>query len=199
MAVVRREPEIEDIVERIRTKMKPWGITVSYLAEKLGVSRQYAWQSVHYRTVLSRAKALEIERTVDTIIHDRAHIPTFGDRLRAARISAGLTLKEVAAMIGYTWVGVERWEKNHCVPKPSVLWHLCNLYCVGEEWFTIAPDGTAKGKAFRLEHQMGIRGELAAMYLSSEAERPRTQKLSFLTPMSFPDRQRRSAKTLSPR
>ena len=38
-------------------------------------------------------------------------------------------------MIGYTWVGVERWEKNLCRPKPGVLWHLCSLYCVGEEWF----------------------------------------------------------------
>jgi hypothetical protein len=31
-------------------------------------------------------------------------------------------------------VGVERWEKNICRPKPSVLWHLLTLYGVAEEW-----------------------------------------------------------------
>ena len=45
-----------------------------------------------------------------------------------------MTLKEVARAIGYTWVGVERWEKNICRPKPSVLWHLLTLYGVAGEW-----------------------------------------------------------------
>jgi len=164
---MRRVPEVDEVVQRIQKKMKPWGITLSYLAQRLGVSRQYAWQIVHYRTILSRAKALEIEKAVDSIIDERAHVRTFGDRLRAARISAGYTLKEVASMIGYTWVGVERWEKNQCVPKPGVLWHLCNLYCVGEDWFRECfPLGAGKGNGpFRAEHRMGIRGELAAMYL----------------------------------
>jgi len=164
---MRRVPEIDEIVQRIRKKMKPWGITVSYLAQSIGVSRQYAWQIIHYRTMLSRSRALEIEESVDRIIDERAHVRTFGDRLRAARISAGYTLKEVASMIGYTWVGVERWEKNQCVPKPGVLWHLCNLYCVGEDWFKecFPAEGRSAGGEFRYEHRMGIRGELAAMYL----------------------------------
>jgi transcriptional regulator with XRE-family HTH domain len=132
---MRRVPEVDEVVQRIVKKMKPWGLTLSFLAQNLGVSRQYVWQIVHYRTILSRTKVLEIEKAVDRIIENRAHVRTFGDRLRAARISAGYTLKEVGSMIGYTWVGVERWEKNQCVPKPGVLWHLCNLYCVGEEWF----------------------------------------------------------------
>jgi len=167
-----RVPEVDEVVQRIQKKMKPWGITLSYLAQHLGVSRQYAWQIVHYRTILSRAKALEIERAVDSIIDERAHVRTFGDRLRAARISAGYTLKEVGSMIGYTWVGVERWEKNQCVPKPGVLWHLCNLYCVGEDWFRECfPQGGAQGP-FRLDHRMGIRGELAAMYLTAAGRRP---------------------------
>jgi transcriptional regulator with XRE-family HTH domain len=148
--------------------MKPWGITVSFLAEQLGVSRQYAWQFVHYRTLVSRQKALAIEKIVDRIIEEQTHVRTFGDRLRAARISAGLTLKEVAAMIGYTWVGVERWEKNQCLPKPGVLWHLCNLYCVGEEWFkeSFPAKGETRPSSFRYERSMGVRGELAAMYLA---------------------------------
>ncbi|HMK38692.1 MAG TPA: hypothetical protein VK569_05075, partial [Bacteroidota bacterium] len=92
---MRRIPEVDEVVQRIVRKMKPWGITLSYLAQNLGVSRQYAWQIIHYKTILSRAKALEIEKAVDRIIEERAHVRTFGDRLRAARISAGYTLKEV--------------------------------------------------------------------------------------------------------
>jgi transcriptional regulator with XRE-family HTH domain len=197
---MRRVPEVDEVVQRIVKKMKPWGITLSYLAQNLGVSRQYAWQIIHYRTILSRAKALEIEKAVDTIIEERAHVRTFGDRLRAARISAGYTLKEVGSMIGYTWVGVERWEKNQCVPKPGVLWHLCNLYCVGEDWFKecFPQDGTAAKGGFRYEHSMGIRGELAAMYIapvhSAAARRalnhPRTGIVSFPVP------QRRRSKQL---
>lgn len=134
MGSPRKAAEVEEIVARIRKKMKPWGITVSYLAEQLAVSRQYAWQIVHYRTFLSGKRAREIESAIDRIIAQRTHITTFGRRLRAARISAGYTLKEVAGMIGYSWVGVERWEKDLCLPKPGVLWHLANLYGAGAEW-----------------------------------------------------------------
>jgi len=194
MAVMRRVSEVDDVVQRIRKKMKPWGITLSYLAGELGVSRQYAWQIVHYRTILSVQKAIEIESTVDRIIKERAHVRTFGDRLRAARISAGFTLKQVAGMIGYTWVGVERWEKNLCRPKPGVIWHLCNLYCVGEDWFkeSVREKDANRGGSFHYEHSMGVRGELAAMYLApthpSGGARPSSAPL--ISPMSFPDRQR---------
>lgn len=197
---MRRVPEVDEVVQRIVKKMKPWGITLSYLAQNLGVSRQYAWQIIHYRTILSRAKALEIEKAVDRIIEERAHVRTFGDRLRAARISAGFTLKEVGSMIGYTWVGVERWEKNQCVPKPGVLWHLCNLYCVGEDWFKecFPQDGTAVKGGFRYDHRMGIRGELAAMYFAP-ANNPAGHR-ALNRPMtgivSFPVPQRRRSKQL---
>jgi transcriptional regulator with XRE-family HTH domain len=126
--------EAEESVGRIRTKMKQWGITATFLAAQLGVSRQYAWQIIHYRTFLSVERAREIEHAVDAIIAQQKHVRTVGDRLRAARVSAGLTLKEVARAIGYTWVGVERWEKNVCRPKPSVLWHLLTLYGVAGTW-----------------------------------------------------------------
>ena len=198
--VMRRVPEVDEVVQRIVKKMKPWGITLSYLAQNLGVSRQYAWQIIHYRTTLSRDKALDIEKSVDRIIEDRAHVRTFGDRLRAARISAGFTLKEVGSMIGYTWVGVERWEKNQCVPKPGVLWHLCNLYCVGEEWFKecFPPEGTVLDRGFHYEHSMGIRGELAAMYLApaSGAAGHRVTSQPRLDALSFPVPQRRRAKQI---
>ncbi len=130
MSPLKREREVERIVDRIRQKMQPWGITIRFLSSRLGVSRQYAWQIVHYRTFLSVRRAVEVERVVDSIIAGEAHIATFGQRLRAARVSAGLTLKEVAGMIGYSWVGVERWEKDLCLPKPGVLWQLIIIYLV---------------------------------------------------------------------
>jgi transcriptional regulator with XRE-family HTH domain len=133
MGSPRKVAEVEEIVARIRNKMKPWGITVSYLAEQLAVSRQYAWQIVNYQTFLSDHRAREIESVIDGIIAHRRHINTFGRRLRAARISAGYTLKEVAVLIGYSWVGVERWEKDLCLPKPGVLWHLASLYGAGAD------------------------------------------------------------------
>ena len=128
MSRFKRLPDVQIIVDRIRKNLRRWGIGVSFLARHLHVTRQYAWQIVHYRTPLSIDRAMEIERAVDAIIGQRLHLRTFGDRLRAARIAAGLTLREVAEMIGYTWVGVERWEKNVCRPKPGVLWHLCSVY-----------------------------------------------------------------------
>jgi hypothetical protein len=123
-----RSAEVEQIVAHVRGRMKQWGVTVSFLANQLDVSRQYAWQATHYRTFLSLDRAREIERAVDMIIAQRRHMQSFGERLRAARLAAGLTLKEAAAMIGYSWVGVERWERNVCLPKPGVLWHLLSIY-----------------------------------------------------------------------
>jgi transcriptional regulator with XRE-family HTH domain len=113
---------------RVREDMKRWGITVSFLAAQLGVSRQYAWQAVHYRSPISLERAREIAGTVDRIITGRSHMRSFGEQLRAARIASGLTLKQVAGLIGYSWVGVERWEKDICRPKPGVLWHLFTVY-----------------------------------------------------------------------
>ena len=132
--VATRDAQVEEIIMRSASKMRHWGITVTYLASQLGVSRQYAWQVMYYRTLVSRAKALEVEAALDSIIAQQRHVKTFGDRLRAARISKGLTLKDVAGQIGYSWVGVERWEKNVCLPKPGVLWHLRALYEVDENW-----------------------------------------------------------------
>lgn len=120
--------DIATVLTRVREDMKRSGITVSFLAAQLGVSRQYAWQAVHYRSPISMERAREIAATVDLIITRRSHIRSFGEQLRAARIASGMTLKEVAGLIGYSWVGVERWEKDICRPKPGVLWHLFTLY-----------------------------------------------------------------------
>ena len=136
-----QDGQVEEILKRSALKMKQWGITVTYLSAKLGVSRQYAWQVMYHRTMVSRTKALQVEAAIDTIIAHQSHVQSFGDRLRAARISKGFTLREVADRIGYSWVGVERWEKNVCLPKPGVLWHLQSLYGVNKDWM---PEGMAQ-------------------------------------------------------
>ena len=129
-----RNTHVDETIRRAAGRMKQWGITVTYLASQLGVSRQYAWQVMNMRTLVSAAKADQFSSAIESIITRQSHMQTFGDRLRAARISKGLKLKDVAGQIGYSWVGVERWEKNICRPKPGVLWHLRALYGVDENW-----------------------------------------------------------------
>lgn len=169
MPSVKKLPDVQQVVARIRRNMRRWGISVSFLARQLDVTRQYAWQIVHYRTPLSVGRALEIEQVIDGIIAQRMHLQTFGDRLRAARVSAGLTLKEAANMIGYTWVGVERWEKNVCRPKPGVLWHLCSVYGIPIVPLTARGSDVAALSPAPGMH-VGIRAELAASLASGSLE-----------------------------
>lgn len=164
----KKDPFVADATTRIRTNMRQWGVTLTFLADRLGVSRQYAWQIVNYRTAISLERAQDIQRQLDAIIAERAHMKTLGERLRAARRSAGMTLKQAAQMIGYSWVGVERWEKNLCLPKPGVLWHLLNLYrtaggAVAEPHMAFADGlhGSGGGRS-RAEHLVGVVGDMPA-------------------------------------
>jgi transcriptional regulator with XRE-family HTH domain len=118
----------------IRTRMRPWGVTITDIAMEMGVSRQYIWQILYGKTPVSERKAMEIGRHVEMLIERHKAGVSIGERLRRARIAAGMTLKTAAAEIGYSWVAVERWEKNVCLPKPGVLWHLRHVYGVGEDW-----------------------------------------------------------------
>jgi transcriptional regulator with XRE-family HTH domain len=120
-------------VESISGKMDEWGVSHTFLAGQLGVSRQYVWQVLNQPTALSPVKARVIEEVVDRIITGQMHLRTLGDRLRAARRAAGLTLKEVASKIGYSWVVIQRWEKNVSLPGLEVLLRLCTVYGVSFE------------------------------------------------------------------
>ena len=120
-------------VERITRRMEEWGVSHTFLAGQLGVSRQYVWQVLNQPSALSEEKAEMIGEVVDLIIGKQMHLKTLGDRLRAARRAAGLTLKEVAAKIGYSWVVIQRWEKNACLPGLEVLLGLCDVYGISFE------------------------------------------------------------------
>ncbi len=121
----------------LRATMRPWGITITDLAMQLGVSRQYVWQVLYGKTPVSEEKQSEIRHALDVVIGERRFGASFGQRLRGARIGARMTLRQAADHIGYSWVAVERWEKDVCLPKPGVLWHLRHIYGVGDDWLPI--------------------------------------------------------------
>jgi transcriptional regulator with XRE-family HTH domain len=127
----------------IRSRMRPWGLTITDIAMEMGVSRQYVWQILYDKTPISERKASEVSALVDLLIKRVKSRSTLGDRLRRARIGADLTLKEVASQIGYSWVAIERWEKNQCLPKPGVLFHLQHVYNVGEDWLPTSQSSSA--------------------------------------------------------
>jgi transcriptional regulator with XRE-family HTH domain len=129
----------------VRRRMRQWGIAPAVVARRTGVSRQYVWQVLHRESGVTEARLSRLESAVENLIELRKNPRTFGERLRTARLAAGMTLSEAAGMIGYSWVAVERWEKDICLPKPGVLWHLRHLYRVGENWL---PPATAPGAAF---------------------------------------------------
>jgi len=118
---LRRNQEVGNIIDGVANRMHFWGITIPRVAMEMRVSRQYVWQITHYANFVSLEKAEQLKSAVERIIVKRRSGETLGERLRAARVAAGLTLKEVANRIGYNWVAVERWELNVCRPKPGVL------------------------------------------------------------------------------
>ena len=48
--------------------------------------------------------------------------------LKAARVAAGMTQKDVAREIGTTTASLCRWERGERVPKVSTFFRLCELY-----------------------------------------------------------------------
>jgi len=125
--------DIAAVVGGMRAKMAEWGISPVFLARNLGVSRQYVWQVFNTPSSVSAEKARAIGEAIDLIIERQEHLRTLGDRLRAARRSAGMTLKEVAKTIGYSWVVIERWETNAALPSLQVLPRLCGVYGISFE------------------------------------------------------------------
>jgi len=158
---------LEKVTDALAAYTTALSLNHAYVSARINLAVLYNRIGKYDESIKEFEKVLEIEAAVDQIIEGRAHVRTFGDRLRAARIAAGMTLKEAAAQIGYTWVGVERWEKNLCLPKPGVLWHLCSVYCVGEDWFkdVVPAGGGSPRQVFTPDLRMGVRGELAALTL----------------------------------
>jgi transcriptional regulator with XRE-family HTH domain len=131
-------------VSELRRRIREWGLSPAEVARAVGVSRQYVWQVLRRGSGVTEERLNLLELAVASLIEQRRNPRSIGQRLRTARLLAGLTLRETAEMIGYSWVAVERWEKDICLPKPGVLWHLRQIYRVGENWL---PRGAAPGAA----------------------------------------------------
>lgn len=136
--------ESETTLENIRRTMEQWSISPSFLAQQIGVTRQYVWQILHGHTRLSDARLAEVERVVSGIVRHQLHLTTMGDRLRAARKAAGLTLRQAGEKLGYTWASVQRWESNASLPTLEALVNLCSVYHVSFE--LVIPPKNAGGK-----------------------------------------------------
>jgi len=57
------------------------------------------------------------------------HPNTLGEKLRKARMDAGLEIKELASMIGVTSSTIINWEQGHTKPKCTLeyrIWKLLN-------------------------------------------------------------------------
>jgi transcriptional regulator with XRE-family HTH domain len=121
----------------IREELRQRGISVAEFARSARCSRQFAWQVLNGTVTASDSLLRRFECTLAGTIAVAESAATTGMRLRRARRRAGYTLKETAAMIGYTWIAVERWEQDVCLPKPGVLWHLCRVYGEDPTWIPL--------------------------------------------------------------
>jgi hypothetical protein len=117
-----------------RRRLRAWGVTYAMIADELAVSRQYVWQVLHRAIPVSTRMDAVVRGTAEALIVRQQSSWTIGRKMRSARIIAGLTLKQAAELAGYSWVAVQRWEKDICLPKPGVLWHLRMIYGVDEDW-----------------------------------------------------------------
>lgn len=70
----------------------------------------------------------------------------FGDRLRKARLYAGLTLTPVAAEMGVSEAAVSKWERNESPPRN--VWEITAKYQeltgVDKNWLLTGEDTTLK-------------------------------------------------------
>lgn len=57
--------------------------------------------------------------------------------LRAARVNAGLSLKDVSEILKTSYVTVSRWETGKSVPSIKKFKQLCALYGIEEDMIAI--------------------------------------------------------------
>lgn len=62
-----------------------------------------------------------------------------GERLRAARGRARLTLRDVASACGVTPQAVNKWEDDTAMPTSEKFMALCSLLDVSAEWLIAGP------------------------------------------------------------
>ena len=173
--VVVEQSQTADPIVSMSEKMKARGISHAFLASRLGVSRQYVWQILHRRGNLTTSRCLQIEMTIERIIHEEAHVRTLGDRLRAARRASGLTLKQVAVSLGCSWMAIERWEKNRHLPGIPLLLRMSALYGVT---FEVGDNGGMVRRGFHVRRGKAEEHLLPVPFASSGMEQGATIRIS---------------------
>lgn len=67
-----------------------------------------------------------------------------GNRIREARLAAGLTQVQLAEAIGSTQQAVAKWEAGRGVPRDGFRWKLCDtLGCTLDDLFGMPNGGAA--------------------------------------------------------
>lgn len=67
-------------------------------------------------------------------------LSTIGERIRAVRQKAGLSLDRFAEALGYSRRALINWEQNAAEPPIGILEKLRNLYDVDPEWVVMGED-----------------------------------------------------------
>lgn len=67
-------------------------------------------------------------------------LSTIGERIRAVRQKAGLSLDRFAEALGYSRRALINWEQNAAEPPIGILAKLRNLYDVDPEWVVMGED-----------------------------------------------------------
>ena len=82
-----------------------------------------------------------------------------GERIRAARITSGLSLRALAQQVGVSHQAIFKYEANEDVPGSDVLIALARVLHVGPEFFFRQPPPVAIVPAFRKRSRLSARAE----------------------------------------
>lgn len=137
---MRLAEALQDIENRLaeeRRKDKARALLVTF-AEKHGLSAS------DLREAAKRIAAREVADGPAT--SDRAAALAIGQKLKAARINAGLGTGEVGRKVGAKSSGsVSQWEKGATMPGPKFRTKLDKLLDLPRDFWKAAPNGKRKG------------------------------------------------------
>ncbi len=136
---------------RLMTRLRAKGLSLQAIGERLGVSRQCVQQTLKVvdgsRLVSIRCRECGSEITLLRSVADNngpvwclaclAKHPkaTFGQRLKAYRLAAGLTITALERRSGVGWVSLSGYECGRNEPKWQSLAQLIRV--LGVEWLSV--------------------------------------------------------------
>jgi transcriptional regulator with XRE-family HTH domain len=137
-----RRPDVER--RRRATRFRAGGMTLESIAQKLGVSRQAIWSLLNTRPQRTKARALTCRGCGALIVSagalrgDAASALcldcveaepdlSFGHRLKALRLAAGLTRSELAEQSGIAPGSIRAYEEDRRTPQLRSIARLASL------------------------------------------------------------------------